>query len=125
MFDQVKLCHSNFRSHPLCGLCCVMRVDDALLTVQVALPDSLHVLGVNELVASLPDNVDRRQVHVVADPDGSNRDSVKCSASKNPPSSGVQIEHQCEAVQSQIIYQHVKPCSLSSSLFILSRSFSH
>lgn len=41
----------------------------AVLTVQVTLPDSLHVLSVNELVAPLPDDVYRSQVHVVADPE--------------------------------------------------------
>lgn len=37
------------------------------LTVQVTLSDSLHVFSVDELVASLPDDVDWGQVHVVAD----------------------------------------------------------
>lgn len=65
MFVRVKLCQSNRLFH-----------DDVVLTVQVALPDSLHILSVNELVAALPDNVDRRQIHVVADPDRGNRDNV-------------------------------------------------
>lgn len=54
-----------------------MSAGDAVLTVQVTLPDSLHILGVNELVAALPDNVDRRQVHVVADPGRSDRDNFR------------------------------------------------
>ena len=33
----------------------------------MTLPDPLHVLGVDELVAPLPHDVDWRQVHVVAD----------------------------------------------------------
>lgn len=32
----------------------------------MALPDALHVLRVDEVVASLPHDVHRRQVHVVA-----------------------------------------------------------
>lgn len=39
-----------------------------VLTVQVTLPDSLHVFSMNELVAPLPHNVHRSQVHVVIDP---------------------------------------------------------
>lgn len=38
-----------------------------VLTVQMAVADALHVLCMNELVASLPHNVDWRQVHVVTD----------------------------------------------------------
>lgn len=37
------------------------------LTVQVTLSDSLHVFSMDELVASLPDDVHWGQVHVVAD----------------------------------------------------------
>lgn len=48
----------------------------AVLTVQVTLSDSLHILSMNELVAPLPDNVHRRQVHVVANPDRINSDSL-------------------------------------------------
>lgn len=39
-----------------------------VLTVQVAVPDAFHVLRVDEVVASLPHNVYRGQIHVIADP---------------------------------------------------------
>lgn len=48
----------------------------AVLTVQVTLSDSLHILSMNELVAPLPNNVHRRQVHVVANPERINSDSL-------------------------------------------------
>ncbi len=41
----------------------------SVLTVQVTLPDPLHVLSMNELVAPFPHDVHRSQIHVVADPE--------------------------------------------------------
>ena len=40
-----------------------------VLTVQVTLSDPLHVFSMNELITSLPHDVHRGQVHVVADPE--------------------------------------------------------
>lgn len=39
-----------------------------VLTVQVTVPDALDVLGVDEVVASLPHNVYRGQIHIITDP---------------------------------------------------------
>lgn len=41
---------------------------EEVLTVQVAVPDALDVFGVNKVVASLPYNVYRGQVHIITNP---------------------------------------------------------
>lgn len=39
-----------------------------VLTVQVTVPDALDVFGVDEVVASLPYNVYRGQIHIITNP---------------------------------------------------------
>lgn len=58
--DQTRL--RERRNQPACA------ATREVLTVQVAVPDALDVLGVDEVVASFPHNVYRGQIHVVADP---------------------------------------------------------
>lgn len=47
---------------------CVPTHAREVLTVQVTVPDALHVLRVDEVVASLPHNIYRGQIHVITDP---------------------------------------------------------
>lgn len=78
MFNHPRFLRTLHNDHLtlLPNQCRVRGQMGAVLTVQVTLSDSLHILGMNELVAPLPDNVHRRQVHVVANPDKINSDSL-------------------------------------------------